>query len=574
MTNHPNRLLFLVTTLFVWGAFFVVWYCYGKPIVGIDDANIYQVYMRNLAQGHGLVYQTGGERVEGFTSLLWVLIGAFFYRYFPAPEQMLLLLSVLIINVLVYRMNKELNFLSGGKDGIGWRHLFFMLLLLLIPGFFDWTLFTLMETALWSVLLTRLAVRISREPPNPIRKYELTLDQWIIGGLLVLLALTRPESMLWGVLLLCIRFAYLHYFSHTRPTAFRRCLLPASMFLAALAALTIWRMYYFGYPFPNTFYAKVSAHPLDNLKAGLQYLIGYVLHDNPLIIFMLVLMIYAVYRFLKFRAYDTYQVPIAVLSTVCLLNFVFPLLTGGDHFYLGRMLQPLMPLTLMLFTVLLFQTVQVKPEGTSDRILQGALAGSVLFMAMLLPDQFRFYRYFSGGAPLQYEFYLARHGRETGYQMSRFFEGQNPLPVWGVVCAGGIAYRYEGKTLDLLGLNNVAMAHASPVKPPDRPKNHASFDKEVFYAQQPDIMYPTMFIDGNMAVPGPFEQSDTFQNDFFARALGHIHADARFKSLYVPVVLTSERKGDRLYAYFRRQFVSGLDSNEYKIQYLEVRGER
>src|SRR5438045_4316159 len=30
-------------------------------------------FARNLAEGHGLVWNAGGERVEGFTNLLWTL---------------------------------------------------------------------------------------------------------------------------------------------------------------------------------------------------------------------------------------------------------------------------------------------------------------------------------------------------------------------------------------------------------------------------------------------------------------------------------------------------------------------
>ncbi len=32
----------------------IYWWGYDKPTYGIDDANIYFVYMRHLAQGHGL----------------------------------------------------------------------------------------------------------------------------------------------------------------------------------------------------------------------------------------------------------------------------------------------------------------------------------------------------------------------------------------------------------------------------------------------------------------------------------------------------------------------------------------
>ena len=35
--------------------------------IGVDDANIFFVYAKNLAEGNGLIYNTGGERVEGFS---------------------------------------------------------------------------------------------------------------------------------------------------------------------------------------------------------------------------------------------------------------------------------------------------------------------------------------------------------------------------------------------------------------------------------------------------------------------------------------------------------------------------
>ena len=58
----------------------IYWFGYNKPTYGIDDANIYFVYMKHLAGGQGFVWNIGGERVEGFTSLLWTLIGSGFYR--------------------------------------------------------------------------------------------------------------------------------------------------------------------------------------------------------------------------------------------------------------------------------------------------------------------------------------------------------------------------------------------------------------------------------------------------------------------------------------------------------------
>src|SRR5699024_4881228 len=60
--------------------------------------------------------------------------------------------------------------------------------------------------------------------------------------------------------------------------------------LAAAAAITGFRWSYFGYPLPNTFYAKVSHNLLHNLASGMGY-IGRFFYDNAFyaIIFALVL---------------------------------------------------------------------------------------------------------------------------------------------------------------------------------------------------------------------------------------------------------------------------------------------
>src|SRR5207244_6242545 len=42
----------------------------------IDDAYISFRYARNLAGGHGLVFNPGGARVEGYTNFSWVLAAA------------------------------------------------------------------------------------------------------------------------------------------------------------------------------------------------------------------------------------------------------------------------------------------------------------------------------------------------------------------------------------------------------------------------------------------------------------------------------------------------------------------
>ena len=51
----------------------------------IDDVFISVRYARNLVDGHGLVYNVG-ERVEGYTNLLWTLLLAGALRLGVPPE--------------------------------------------------------------------------------------------------------------------------------------------------------------------------------------------------------------------------------------------------------------------------------------------------------------------------------------------------------------------------------------------------------------------------------------------------------------------------------------------------------
>src|SRR2546422_6324150 len=58
-----------------------------------DDAFISFRYARNLRQGHGLVFNPGFERVEGYTNFLWVMVLAGLDRLGIEPARAALALS-------------------------------------------------------------------------------------------------------------------------------------------------------------------------------------------------------------------------------------------------------------------------------------------------------------------------------------------------------------------------------------------------------------------------------------------------------------------------------------------------
>src|SRR5687767_9783689 len=50
-----------------------------------DDAYISFRYAQNLIEGHGLVWNVVGERVEGYSNFLWTLLIAAFMRFGVHP---------------------------------------------------------------------------------------------------------------------------------------------------------------------------------------------------------------------------------------------------------------------------------------------------------------------------------------------------------------------------------------------------------------------------------------------------------------------------------------------------------
>ena len=90
------------------------------------------------------------------------------------------------------------------------------------------------------------------------------------------------------------------------------------------------------------------------------------------------------------------------------------------------------------------------------------------------------------GSPIGIEFRLVKGGAETGTCLNRLFADVSPRPSVGVMAAGSIARTYEGRLIDLFGLNNSYIAHFKG----DRKgkKNHAAFEREAFYGVEPDIL--------------------------------------------------------------------------------------
>jgi len=256
-------------------------------------------------------------------------------------------------------------------------------------------------------------------------------------------------------------------------------------FALSLLAITVFRMVYFGYPFPNTYYAKVSPSIFYNLNVGLQYAIVYLVSGIIPCLFM------ACFFVKGLGCLRDFTIPVQrrslgyqeLLWLWAIALFLPPILTGGDHFTLSRFYQPQYPLLCIL--VISTFLPYVKFDGT--KLGKAILCLEMMFFLGASWSLSSSWLYALGfESKIKYEFTLAKEGMEDGHVFSDLFHGMTPKPVIGVICAGGIARTYDGKIEDLMGLNNLMVAHSQGER--KGVKNHAAFEVYLFEKINVDVM--------------------------------------------------------------------------------------
>lgn len=467
----------------------LTWLLLGRPTTGIDDADIFFVYANHLAEGHGFVYNLGGERVEGFTSLAWTLVVAVFSRFLAHYELPLLILNVLLGTGVVWACLKRARHSS-----------IFLIMLAAAPAWFAWTQITLMESGLWCLLITLLGLAVA-ERRNAA-----------VCALLPLLLITRPESMLWGAWVVFIAFV-----AADKGRRIKAAVGPALSYALTLAALIAFRLSYFGYPFPNTYYAKVSPSLISNVLDGLGYAGGYAI-SGGMVILLLIALLAILVRERGSRNTDF------LIAVFLLPGIGIPMLVGGDHFGGFRFYQPLWPLLCLLAS-----NDWDRLRGCAKpRMAQAILVGLLLMGWALFPLT----------SNMKHEFRIAREGRAQGATLVNLFEKAEAYPSVAVITAGGNKLTYPGPVYDLMGLNNTEMAHA----PSDAAnfKNHTGFNRAVFYRWNPDIV-----------LRGDSETFDTL-------VLNGLHSEPEFLERYER--RTVRRGDDELTAWFSKELLKRTHS--------------
>lgn len=410
-----------------------------------------------------------------------------------------------------------------------------------------------MENALWNFLFIALVIIILQYSRSNISAAK----KIIACALSILITLARPEAYAWNIFFFVL-FALLAL-KNKRSILFSLAYLAVFIFTAA--ALLIFRLKYFGYPLPNTYYAKVSPDKLYNIKEGLIYAINFITDFHPVVIlFIVVLFVTAAAMLINNRKIilhiNQQQENIIIIALIILIALFLPLATGGDHFSGFRFYQEIILLSVwaMPAIFILYRDAvlnKIKYATTSLQLV-------VVIFFLLIGGGMLFNLKHPLQTQLDYEFTIANEQRAMANEMNNFWADTSHLPTAGVIFAGSFALKYKGFTIDLMGLNNTLMGHSSGNR--IGIKNHAAFNKDVFYILKPDILFPENVASEKIA---QIKYIQLLSNDdFLNRAMKNIFNDSVFQQTYYPAVITNKTLGKKVFLFSNKYFLQKLQNDK------------
>lgn len=489
---------------------------FPESTTGMDDANVFFAYAKNVVNGHGVRWHPSQDPVEGFTSPLWLGIVCLGYGIAGSRglEVFLLLFMSALLSVFLIRLWDYIRAMAGSRPA--WMA---CLLVIFFPGSVEWIVLSMMDTGIWTLAI--VALLLPAFLPTSARLL-----------IIACLPLIRPEGFLYSPL-----FLFLDFMLRRRGN---KPLYPVWVsltgFLLLVVSLTLCRYQYFGIPLPNTFYAKVDTSLIVNLSSGIRYIAM-----QPIITSALPTMLLG-------YLYRTSNQPtgIQVLFLYSLVLLGQTALVGGDHFALGRFILP------VAICSIVFAAIAAAPlvNAWSNK---GAFALGCLFIFSMNINvngtiKGHHWNHLTNSL-LYHEFRIAHEFRGIGYAANKLLAPHYP-PV-AAIAIGGLGYTYNGWTYDLVGLTYPAMTR-NVESQGSRVLGHSSFNADVLFRDRPRYILPRIVVsnaDAQSWLTEFLNNSDAFEH----RVLQSAIADERLNALYQFRSLGQVDSSYKLYAFVLRQ---------------------
>jgi hypothetical protein len=396
-----------------------------------DDAFISLRYAENLAR-HGAPVYNLGERVEGYTSPLWMLLTASLLATGMAGATALKVLgglSAVALVIAVWRLWQRIA--PGRIEGL--------LVLALLAGSTPvaaWSSSGL-ETPLLAALLALAVAELCALLHQPTRARAL-----LAGGVVALAVLTRPEAVL-------VLVAGILWIGTDKAARYKLISFTAAAAIP-IAAWLCFRWGYYGELLPNTFVAKTAAPLLERLQWGLRYL-GFTVSELGLAVSLL---LGAALVMPQSRS------SVRFIRALVAVYVVAVLFEGGDFLDLFRFFVPVLPL---LYVILIVTSLEVAARAGVPR--RGWLLGVALLAPLWVLAEISLRgRALRVDEPTRIALWIEPLVWTRSHALSWAEQGRflrlhaKPGDTMASVAAGALPYHAGLPNLDLLGITDAETA--------------------------------------------------------------------------------------------------------------------
>ena len=467
-----------------------------------DDSFITYRYVKNFTEGNGLVFNIG-ERVEGYTCFLWVIVLSFAKSAgfnFIGASQTVGIISSIITLVITYLISSKFF----QKEKGGFYNIAFCLIspiMLAANGSFAYWSVSGMETGLFAVLVTLGVYFYLREQKNN--------SAFPYSSIIFLLAsLTRPE----GTLIFAVTVLHKIIYTLKRKSddksrlVNKNNLIWLGLYLIPAIIFMLWRYSYYGYLFPNTFYAKTGSS-LEYFKAGWDYFTEFA-KNYGLFGILLILPLITLGSKQKFYEY-------LYLIMIFYIFSAYVIFIGGDVLRPNRFFVPLLPVFFILVQEGIHQLITVLDKKKT--FSYGAAVGVIFalgFSYYTYKNEFEQIKKYS-----ELEKGLVEKMKISGTWLKTKQSQAGRQLVVGATTIGAVSYYSDVILIDMLGLTDKEIAHNPRPIPEISSKEvgwrERNYNVEYIISRKPDYIYFSTGIKPSAYAERGLFTSDEFLNYYY-----------------------------------------------------------
>jgi arabinofuranosyltransferase len=509
-----------------------------------DDAYTSLRYAKNFVEGRGLVFNEG-ERVEGYTNFLWVMLLSGFYSLtkfgfakidLSSFAQVLSTFFGITAIWILYFISKKFNKEKSGNIFNEIKNFLPPFLFAFSAPMIYWSV-SGMETSLF-ISFTLLSFHIflrGREKEN--------LGKWFVV-VSFLNSLLRPEGMIFCGLIYFYKL--IEDFSRGIKKVFNKSMLiEISLLICMISGYLLFRIIYYGHPLPNTFYAKTE-FTVQFLSRGWKYFFDFMKSNllyGTLLFFPLSLFWEkSSHRNIWFGFY-----------IVFVWSFLI-MIIGGDVLPVHRFFLPILPIIFILNVNAVFYLV--------EKIKSNKVCLPIKILMLILILFYGYWNYESQEPSVQnfrsYESGLVKKMKIYAAWIEKQSKIKKKITV-AMSTIGAFSFYSNVHVIDIVGLTDEYIAH--------HPKEVAGIDEELpvlwkerhYNAEYVLSNKPDYIIFPAGAKPSAFAECALFvQNDFL-------------KNYYAQLIYSDEL--NQLLPVFTRRNAAGEEEKdkEQEINRCDVR---